>query len=525
VITDLESHNQTKTNNTENGNASRVFASVRNNTNSSSPLRISVNSAYAVSAGHKKRSRRYVLLGHAQKLLISADVKQHRKWKQSENLDKPLFAHRTTWCSSVSSRDATMTIKLNHNQEASSASLSNTIRCGSVWACPICAARIALERGDEVARAIDWATSQKLVPIMITLTAAHHADLSLEYFKQQFTYAWRLFTSGKAWLNLKQQLGIKHWIKAVEPLRSQEHGWHYHAHVLLLLDADIFKPWHPPLLPFIPPGWHPPFTYDATCLELVLRAAWLKKLETAGLYGNEHALKLSADESVKPHYLAKLGLRQDEKGKLEYELTATQNKDIQAGYTVWQLLESSLKGNQVAAALYLEYVRAMSGDMWITWSRGLKQLVGLDEVEDEQLAALEEEEQLETWYELSADEVYAMRFARAQAAVLDVAAASRDISVLKRFLSGLYEYVRSHDSPPPDLEQVRRELSMAVNNWRLASRSLRRHERDGTAQTAAAYHVIENERTMRLEIARLEAAYERLLSMYLGDFWELSICE
>lgn len=528
--TDLEPHNRRQPQITENGTASRVFASVRNNTNSSSPLRVSVNNAYPVSAGHKKRSKRYVLLGHAQKLLISADVKQHRK--RSENQDKPLFAHRSSWCSSVSSRTASMTIKLNNKPEASSASLSNTIRCGSVWACPVCAARIALERGEEVARAIDWATDNKLVPVMITLTASHHADMSLEYFKQQFTYAWRLFTSGKGWVSLKKQLGIQHWIKAVEPLRSQDNGWHYHAHILLFLDADLIrlidsKDWHPPLLPVHPliaKDWHPPLL-PVHPLEPILRSAWLKKLQKAGLYGNEHALKLSADDAVKPHYLAKLGLRQDEKGQLEYELTATQSKDKQAGYTVWQLLESSLKGNQVAAALYLEYVRAMSGDMWITWSRGLKQLVGLDELEDEQLAALEEEEQLESWYELSGDEIYAMRFARAQAAVLDVAAASRDIAVLKRFLAGLYEYVRSHDNPPPDLERMRRELSMAVNNWRLAKSSMRRHERDGTLQTAAASHVLQNEAKLRSEIARLETGYERLLSMYLGDFWEMSICE
>jgi hypothetical protein len=326
----------------------------------------------------------------------------------------------------------------------------------------------------EIAAAIDWAASQNLIPVMVTFTASHREDMDLSWFKEKFKRAWGLFSSGKGWQGLKHKLGIEHWIRAVEPLRSHVAGWHYHYHLLIFIKTDKL------------------LGNDYENLEQVLRGFWLKKLATVGLWGNEHALRVSAHEDVKANYLSKLGSPVTE--NLQYELTGLENKD-QGGITVWELLRSSWKGNPVAGALYVEYVEAMTGDDWITWSNGLKPLVGLHEIPDEVLAENPDEE-LSPWYSVNDLEMFAVRQTRSQSMLIDLAATSRSTDAVRVFLTNLREMVEKVDYAR--LVLLRRERVTARANLRLAKMT-----RDSDNRT----HYMQ---VFQDEIDRLQVEIERL---------------
>lgn len=412
--------------------------SLGNDTNISSP--------YAVSGSHKARVKRYGLLGHAQKLLIKANVMNTRA-----------TAHRTRACASKRTYQAdSVTIRLNTDESASSANIADVALCGSVWACPNCARQIAMTRADEILFAMKWASQNGYIPVMVTLTASHHEDWELEYFKGKFKKAWGLFSSGKAWQGMKKRWGIEHWIKAVEVLRSPVNGWHYHMHVLVFIKAKELMN-----------------DETASDMQADLLKAWLKRLDSAGLWGNEHALDLKAHENIKGDYLAKMGIKEDETGKLEYELTNTQGKDKSKGASVWQLLDMSRKGNAIAGALYVEYVETMTGENWVTWSHGFKKLMGLDEKPDELLTDDESvSDKLEYFFDLSDDEMYTIRHTRSQALVIDMTAKTRNEQRVRVLIAEQRAKLASRDNPPERLRELRREIvSLKANLW--LSRSIK----------------------------------------------------
>ena len=55
------------------------------------------------------------------------------------------------------------------------------------------------------------------------------------------------------------------------------------------------------------------------------------------------------------------------------------------------LLAQARDGDKVAGAKFVEYARVMRGKRQLLWSRGLKDLVGLDDLTDEELAAQQED--------------------------------------------------------------------------------------------------------------------------------------
>lgn len=357
--------------------------------------------------------RTYRLLGHAQKLLIEAETKS-----RSGNV------HRTRLCHNVRAFQAeTITLKIPSAPELKNASLSGVQTCGSVWSCPVCAKRIATQRGNEISQAIDKMIASGHVPIMITNTARHDLQFHLKPFKNAFKEAHRYFVQSRRWRELKAQLGIEHNIKAVEATYTLENGWHYHQHAILFVQADALKMLEPEALE----TW-----------KIMARDLWLDALERYGLSGTkERAFHVQASGDVKRDYLAKLGL-ENESSNLDYELSSGHNK-TRGGLKIWQILERAWQGSEQHAALYIEFVEAMSGDNWITWSHGLKELCAIGEIEDEQAAAADGSESFEQipLMQISDDEFLPVRKLHALADLLQLAANTRSEVMCRDFLRTL----------------------------------------------------------------------------------------
>jgi hypothetical protein len=366
--------------------------------------------------------RKYRLLAHAQKLLIDSNVQG-----RSGNV------HRTRLCHNVRAFQAeSIAIRIPKDASKTNAALSGVQTCGSIWACPICAKRIATQRGKEISQIIDYMAEAGNVAIMVSNTARHTANDSLKAFKTKFKAAHRMFVQSKRWRDLKEKFGIVHSIKAVEGTWGLENGWHYHQHSILFLNADKLKA--------------SSLTVFSVWV-IAARALWLECLKKNGLDGiGEIAFDVQAEHDVKETYLAKLGL-EDETANLDHELSSGHNK-TGGGAKIWQILQKSWEGDTLASELYIDWVEAMSGDQWITMSDGLKELCGVDDMSDDDAAIFEgadEEARNETLLEMSDEDFMPVRKLQKLATLLELAAVTRDKQKVVDFLVDLYDlWFKSH---------------------------------------------------------------------------------
>lgn len=383
----------------------------------------------------QKRLKNYRLLATAQHLQIANDVRARKGGK-----------HRTRVCHRNRQYGAdSVILRLSPSPADSSAALGNLQTCGSVWACPVCAPRIAAERGKEIQKALDWGKQNGLIPVMLTLTARHTGEMSLDHIKTRFRAAWRFFTKARSWRRFRAAYQVEHTITAREVLYAWQsgNGWHYHMHSLLFIRRDVVR--------------------DAieTDMQADLRPDWLAALQKHELDAiDEYGLNVTAHGDVPGKYLAKLGINPGAAvTDARYEISGAGNKQGRSGVNIWTLLERSArrdsagnptKGAKLAEKCYLEYITTMQGDNWITWSQGFKALVGVDEQPDEQLAETDDEPAAQDWLRLEPEQWYPVAKTREYAGLLSVAAQTRSKSAVLAFIDELTDAAGMCDTTQPD---------------------------------------------------------------------------
>lgn len=243
--------------------------------------------------------------------------------------------------------------------------------CGSVWACPCCSARISETRREEMGHLLSWARKQGYFIRMVTLTCRHGreddlADLMLRLKGRSANKSKGI----KAYRGAKQRMADdrryrKHIkphvigsVTATEVTGGGAHGWHPHMHMILILDEDI----------------------DLT----PMRDAWLGSLRGVGLDGSGRGWDArEADETGR--YIAKWGAAE--------ELTLSGYKKGRAGRTPAQLLAASCDDRDNRAGyLWAEYATVFHGTRQLVWSPGLKDLVSLKEIKDDEAAKDKQQE-------------------------------------------------------------------------------------------------------------------------------------
>lgn len=240
--------------------------------------------------------------------------------------------------------------------------------CGSVWACPVCAAKIQSVRASEVRRAIDLWTAQGGSVLLLTLTVPHTRQDDLGALLSRFNDAYRRFTSGAPMKRLKAAHGLSGHVKALEVTWSEVNGWHPHAHVLL----------------FIAPGGD---TYD---LDTHLWQRWQSATTRTG-FGSLSLRGFNLqDGSAVRNYVTKMG--REYLWGAEHELVKAHTKRGRAGrsFTPFDFLRAYLVVPDDGRLLYLfaEFAHTFKGRNQLVWSRGFKALLlGSDGLTDEQVAA------------------------------------------------------------------------------------------------------------------------------------------
>lgn len=249
--------------------------------------------------------------------------------------------------------------------------------CGSVWACPVCNARIQAVRRLEVGTALAWALADGGAAFG-AYTLRHHSRSSLDGTWRGLSKCWEAVSRDKTVRSVRSALGLVGTIRAAEVTHGAN-GWHPHLHPVHLFARPISDD-------------------GVAALHSAQFAAWSRAAGRLGFDApSVEAQDLHRVTGAKAH--AELG---DYFTKASYvptpeavgwEMTSTQTKSRSRGKgrTPWEILRSVYsEGDADSLDLWRVWERDSKGKRALTWSRGLRKAVGFDaEATDEEIAEAE----------------------------------------------------------------------------------------------------------------------------------------
>lgn len=275
--------------------------------------------------------------------------------------------------------------------------------CGSVWTCPLCAAKISEQRRKELRTAIDTATEQGMFVYFVTLTVPHGVGDDLKELVDKQASALKRMSSGMYSVkNLLRKLypdvDVHGYVRAFEVTHGLN-GWHPHFHILVFTNSKARQR----------------FILDA------YRTAWARACRLAGLPepSYEHGCTVqNGAEAAK--YASKWGL--------EDEMTKSHTKKTKRkGATPWGLLRAVLDGDDVdyeprkATALFKSYAEIFKGRRQLYWSNGLRAKLELSkELTDEQLAEKQDDENAMLLAIITPEQWKIIRRLKVQSLLLDI---------------------------------------------------------------------------------------------------------
>jgi len=267
--------------------------------------------------------------------------------------------------------------------------------CASVWACPVCAAKISERRRSELVSAIDSARMLGLQVQLLTLTVPHGLGDDVRLVLDGILSAWRKSTTSRAGKALRKQIGVRGTVRALEVTHGNN-GFHPHLHVLLFLDQG----------------------YPPSAVQREFSLLWRDACAKAGLPvpSFEHGCRVD-DGSHAARYASKWGL--------ESEMTKSHMKKAKTGgKSPWDLLRDVLAkrdGHEKSAALFRVYAEVFKGRRQLYWSNGLRDLLDVGkEISDEEVAAIQEDN-AQVLAELTVEQWRAILVTKSEAVVLTLA--------------------------------------------------------------------------------------------------------
>lgn len=300
--------------------------------------------------------------------------------------------HRTSKC--MGRRAPKQEIQILKSKEHAKAHYKGLYVCARLWACPVCAAKISERRRMELVGALESAKSQGLQVKLLTLTVPHGIGDDVTTLLTAIKKAWKATTSNRAGKAVRKLLGVRGTIRALEVTYGQN-GFHPHLHVLLFLEQHASN----------------------SAVHCLFAPLWQDACVKAGLPRPSDAHGCRVDDGSKAAaYASKWGL--------ESEMTKSHTKKgKEGGMTPWDFLRAVLADGEDASkyrALFKVYSDAFHGERQLHWSVGLKALLQVGEVSDEELAVADQDNSY-VLANLVTPEWRAIMHARAQASVLDVA--------------------------------------------------------------------------------------------------------
>ena len=247
-------------------------------------------------------------------------------------------------------------VTLFYNVEREQANFGNLQRCYSVWNCPICSMTITEGRRTELQQGLaNWIDAGGHA-YLATFTNSHHKGDNLGDLLQGQKKAFVKFWEKTKVKEMLKRLGYKGRIVATEVTWGEQNGWHPHYHMILFFDHEIN---HQGLQTFLALQW------QEVCIKAGLKAPDL--IHGVDVRNGTYAAK----------YVSKWGLEEEvTKGHLK--------KGLNGSLTPFDLLRGASTNNHFKT-LFKQFADVFKGKQQLVWSKGLKELLGIKQVTDEEL--------------------------------------------------------------------------------------------------------------------------------------------
>lgn len=256
----------------------------------------------------------------------------------------------------------------------------NLIVCGSVWMCPICAAKISERRRLELTRAVDL--NGHLQVALVTFTLQHDKSMGVGQSLDALMEAYRWMKGGRhrPWEAFEKDSQLVGSVRGLETTYGAN-GWHPHSHSLFFFEGSA-------------------------CLdgaETFLKTEWIRSLEKLGYSASDdHGVDFRTAARDVAAYVAKIGHEPLDKKRpgrwtMEHEVTKSQTKIARngKGRSPTELLSAFAVGDKASGKLWREYARHFKGRRQLVWSRGMRAALHLDREEsDEEIARRTEEDSI-----------------------------------------------------------------------------------------------------------------------------------
>jgi hypothetical protein len=299
--------------------------------------------------------------------------------------------------------------------------------CGDVWVCPHCAPRIAEGRRKELLKAMGEARRRGWKALLVTRTFKHGREDGLKETIKRMQKATSQMKSCRAYKKMIAEFNLQGHIRALEVTHSWANGWHPHHHEILFVDNENLS------------------DKDIKEFEKNSYEIWKKYAEKNGLGtpSREHGLRVdyrkgTGDSDAVGYYVSKFG----------FEMTYSHSKQGKQGSrTPWNIL-LDIYGNQNGekylkwspdVELLKEFGKAMKGRAQLFWSRGLKELLNVNDESDEEIADKPMKHHVRS---LSDKEWNAILWADSRGKVLDVA--TNEPMFLDGFIDSLVSKMENH---------------------------------------------------------------------------------
>lgn len=371
--------------------------------------------------------------------------------------------------------DKTQSVELHIQQDDegdSFAYLSNVQHCGSVWACPVCGAKIRQRRAEEIREALLKHLADGGAAYSFMLTLPHTMADRLAPMWDGIADGFRTILSGSAWAGSSyvrkdgtRKLGVRDRAHVLGTIRAAEtthgrHGWHPHLHPLVLTTRPLSDD-------------------ELAMLEEHVAKKWAAAVEAHGYEtprSDLHRLTRVTGERGIASYLVKAGLGQAGGDVLEEAAERTAAADLDRhvrgaaldltrndlkfanmdaengsyrGRSPWEILESfHSTGDCDDLALWHEYEEATKGRHLVTWSKGLKGHFEIGEKSDEELS----EEEVGGQVVISLDDGRYSALLRDHTKLMRTfeLAEQEDAAAVKAYVEEVYdEWLQEHERPPP----------------------------------------------------------------------------
>ena len=268
-------------------------------------------------------------------------------------------------------------VMVHADETTGTAHLSGTERCGSIWACPPCAAVIRAERAGEIETAVQAHQAAGGSVLFVTLTLRHRKTDSLAMLVDGLLGSFRKVLQGAAWKSAKARYGITGYIRSTEVTYSKANGWHPHVHALVLCKDALTEA-------------------QAETFGDEIHGRWARYAQaaTGRMPSRERGVDVQMVDSDGRVLAGYLGKVQDEGHRVPpqgwgvgAELARSDVKTARSGGLVpFELLdETSDLPEGMRRRLWIEFYTATRGRRAMSWSRGLKDALGVNERTDEEI--------------------------------------------------------------------------------------------------------------------------------------------